>query len=114
MALSLAGRNGFAPVKSHLLWLHHNIIPFEDITAGPHVVIDYDRMLSRPRFELQRIAERPCNLPVMDESSVDEFVAGFLDPQLRHFVPDENSRRATAGLELVSATGLSSAVGAGA
>ena len=100
VALSLAGRNGFAPVKSHLLWLHHNIIPFEDITAGPHVVVDYDRMLSRPRFELQRIAEA-MQLPVMDESSVDEFVAGFLDPQLRHFVPDEN-RREAAGLELIS------------
>ena len=69
MALSLAGRNGFAPVKSHLLWLHHNIIPFEDITAGPHVVVDYDRMLSRPRFELKAHGENSAEamqLPVKD------------------------------------------------
>ena len=100
VASSLAGRNGFAPLKSHLLWLHHNIIPFEDIAAGPHVVVDYDRMLSRPRSELQRIAEA-MQLPATDESSVDEFVAGFLDTELRHFVPDGN-RQEAAGLELVS------------
>ena len=100
VALSLAGRNNFAPVKSHLLWLHHNIIPFEDITAGPHVVVDYDRMLSRPRPELQRIVEA-MQLPATDESSVDEFVAGFLDTELRHFVSD-GQRKEAAGLELVS------------
>ena len=100
VALSLAGRNGFAPVKSHLLWLHHNIIPFEDITAGAHVVVDYDRMLSRPRAELKRIAAS-MHLPVKDASSVDEFVADFLDPGLRHFASGEN-RTATVGLELVA------------
>ena len=100
VALSLAGRNGFAPVKSHLLWLYHNIIPFEDIRAGPHVVVDYDRMLSQPRGELQRIAEA-MRLPLRDESSVDEFVADFLDPELRHFESEEHSTEA-AGPELLS------------
>ena len=100
VALSLAGRNNFDPVKSHLLWLHHNIIPFDDITAAPHVVVDYDQMLSQPRPELQRIVEA-MQLTVTDKSSVDEFVAGFLDTNLRHFVPDEN-RNEAAGPELVS------------
>ena len=100
VASSLAGRNGFAPVKSHLLWLHHNIAPFEDIAAGAHVVVDYDRMLSRPRAELKRIAES-MHLPAQDESAVDEFVADFLDPGLRHFESGE-STMAAAGPELLA------------
>ncbi len=108
VAASLARRNGFDPVKSHLLWLSHNIVPFEDITAGIHVVVDYDRMLSRPRPELQRIAQA-MQLPARDESAVDEFVAGFLDPQLRHFLPDklrdeppDEKETAAAGPELIA------------
>ena len=97
---SLARRNGFDPVKSHLLWLCHNVNPFEDITAGTHVVVDYDRMLGRPRPELQRIAGA-MHLPATDESGVDEFLADFLDPGLRHFAPDGNTG-AAAGPELVS------------
>ena len=100
VASSLAGRNGFDPVKSHLLWLHHNIIPSKDITAGSHVVVDYDRMLNRARPELQRIAQA-MQLPVDDASSVDEFVAGFLDPGLRHFSSDQYTE-ATAGPALLS------------
>ncbi|MDE0001832.1 MAG: glycosyltransferase [Rhodospirillaceae bacterium] len=100
VALSLARRNGFAHVKSHLLWLHHNIVPFEDITADEHVVVDYDRMLGRPRDELKRIAES-MRLPGPRASSINEFVAGFLDPDLRHFVSDEYGT-AAAGLELVA------------
>ena len=99
VAQSLASRDGFDSVKSHLLWLRHNIIPFEDIRAGGHVVVDYDRMLSQPRFELQRIAES-MQLPAKDDSSVDEFVAGFLDSGLRHFVADGDTN-ATAGSELI-------------
>ena len=100
VAQSLARRNGFDSVKSHLLWLRHNIIPFEDIMAGAHVVVDYDRMLSQPRPELRRMAES-MQLPAKDDSSVDEFVAGFLDSGLRHFVAGGDTS-ATAGSELIS------------
>ena len=36
--------------------MSHNAIPFDDIAAGRHVVVDYDRMLNDPRSELRRMA----------------------------------------------------------
>ena len=98
VAQSLASRDGFGSLKSHLLWLNHNLNPFEDIAANPHVLLDYDRMLGQPQRELERIAQAlalgPANGP-----SVDEFTGQFLDAGLQHFgVPDEGPPRVGAEL----------------
>ncbi len=84
VAQSLAHRDGFPSLKSHLLWLNHNLSPFEDVSAKSHVVVDYDRMLSRPQHELERIAAALRLGPVQGET-VDAFIQEFLDAKLRHF-----------------------------
>ncbi len=84
VAQSLARRDGFGSLKSHLLWLNHNLNPFEDITASQHVLIDYDRLLSQPRREITRIGEALALEPA-DGSVVDAFINDFLDTGLKHF-----------------------------
>ncbi len=84
VARSLARRDGFSPLKSHLLWLRHNNLPFDDIAANRHVLVDYDRMLRAPRAELERIADALA-LSLDNESAIAEFSGSFLDPGLRHF-----------------------------
>ena len=101
VAQSLAGRDGFSPLKSHLLWLNHNLAPYADVAANRHVVVDYDRVLMEPGAELGRIAESLA-LGMDDEAAVDEFVEAFLDPGLRHFQAQDGPG-AGAGLERVAA-----------
>ncbi len=101
VARSLARRDGCTPLKSHLLWLRHNTIPFRDIAANRHVVVDYDRMLRQPRVELQRMAGA-LTLEVEDEPAIAGFADRFLDPGLRHFGHDGESTAST-GLGLVAA-----------
>ena len=84
VAQSLARRDGFGSLKSHLLWLNHNLNPFEDITANQHVLLDYDRLLSQPRREITRIGEALALEPA-DGSAVDAFINDFLDTGLKHF-----------------------------
>ena len=84
VAQSLARRDGFGSLKSHLLWLNHNLNPFEDITANQHVLLDYDRLLSQPRREITRIGEALALQPA-DGSAVDAFINDFLDTGLKHF-----------------------------
>ena len=84
VAQSLARRDGFDSLKSHLLWLNHNLNLFEDVIANSHVLIDYDRMLEQPRREIRRIAGALALEPT-DDSAVDAFIDGFLDAGLKHF-----------------------------
>ena len=111
VAQSLAHRDGFPSLKSHLLWLNHNLSPFEDVSAKSHVVVDYDRMLSRPQHELERLAAALRLGPVQGET-VDAFIQEFLDAKLRHFTALE---KAAPGIRCgaVGGTGLQSAVGRG-
>ena len=100
VAQSLARRDGFSPLKSNLLWLSHNLIPFDDIAANRHVVVDYDRMLGNPGAELQRMADL-LDLGSDDEAAFEEFAEIFVDPGLRHFQWRKEAD-AGAGLELVA------------
>jgi len=81
---SLMRRNGFDSLKSHLLWLNHNLIPFDDIVRHRHVVVDYDRMLRGPEFELKRMADALVLEPD-DAEAIEEFAEAFLDRSLSHF-----------------------------
>ena len=84
VAQSLQRRNGFDSLKSHLLWLNHNHLPFDDVAGHPHVVVDYDRMLSGPEGELKRVAEALLLEPD-DAGAIGEFADEFLDRSLSHF-----------------------------
>ena len=86
VAQSLAHRNGFGSLQSHLLWLNHNLAPFADIAANPHVVVDYDRLLDQPRQEMERMAGALALQSTLGQV-VEEFIGGFLDPDFRHFGP---------------------------
>ena len=101
VAQSLTRRDGFTPLKSHLLWLRHNIIPFADIAASRHVVVDYDRMLSGPRVELRRIVGALA-LEAENDPAIADFADSFLDSDLRHFQSGGESAT-SAGLEWVVA-----------
>ena len=84
VAGSLRHRNRFGPLKSHLLWMSHNLAPYRDIAAHRHAVVDYDLMLAQPRVELARMAES-LELDTTGGDSVDAFVDEFVDAGLRHF-----------------------------
>ena len=84
VAQSLKRRDGFDSLKSNLLWLSHNLIPFDDIARHRHVVVDYDRMLEQPKEQLGRIADA-LMLELADAEPIDEFASAFLDRGLSHF-----------------------------
>ena len=100
VAQSLARRDGFDSLKSHLLWLNHNLNLFDDLIANRHVLLDYDRMLDQPRREVARIADA-LSLEPANENAVSEFIGQFLDASLNHFgLPKEKPLR--TGVELVA------------
>ena len=99
VAQSLTRRNGFDSLKSHLLWLHHNLIPLGDIASHPHVVVDYDRMLMEPKRELGRVAEALVLEPD-DAEAINEFAEAFLDRGLSHYEEPRESRSALGARQL--------------
>ena len=70
---------------SHCLWLLYMVPYLRMIAQKPFVVTDYDLLMDDPRGQLERI-RRALEIPPTDTSSVEieDFVANFLDPQLRH------------------------------
>ena len=99
VAQSLMCRNGFDSLKSHLLWLNHNLIPCDDIVRHCHVVVDYDRMLRSPEVELKRMAEA-LMLEPDDAEAIGEFSEAFLDPSLSHFEESDKSGSAVGAQQL--------------
>lgn len=92
-AQSLQRRDGFAPIKSHLLWLQHTTRMVLDTSVGQigsqqaasrRVVVSFERLLGAPLAELQRVS-RVLELD-FDRSSdaVREYLSGFLDRNLEH------------------------------
>ncbi len=92
-AQSLQRRDGFAAIKSHLLWLQHTAGMVLDTSnpgtgaahaAARRAVVSFERLLAEPLAELQRLA-RLLELP-FDPSSdaLRDYLSGFLDRQLEH------------------------------
>ena len=100
VAQSLMRRDGFDSLKSHLLWLNHNLIPFDDIARHPHVVVDYDRMLEQPKGQLRRIADA-LMLELADAKAIDDFASAFLDRSLSHF-EELGASHSVVGAELLA------------
>ena len=99
VAQSLMRRNGFDALKSHLLWLNHNLIPCDDIVRHLHVVVDYDRMLRGPEVELKRMADA-LMLEPDDAEAIGEFSEVFLDPSLSHFEATDEGVSAVGAQQL--------------
>lgn len=83
VARSLERRDGFAPVKSGLLWLQHNLLAEKATRGRPRLFVNYETMLAEP----SRVAERLVraideNLGTKVDGNIDGF-AGFVDPELR-------------------------------
>ncbi|HSE13248.1 MAG TPA: sulfotransferase, partial [Rudaea sp.] len=88
VAASLAARDGFAPAKSHLLWLQH-LLEAERATRGhPRIFVNYERVLADWRAELARISGAlDISWPAQGadaDRQIDEFIA----PSLRHHRSD--------------------------
>jgi|GEM_PF-427217 len=89
VAKSLAKRNGFDTEKSYLLWLGHVIASLSGTVGEKCVLIDYDRLMQSPDFELNRIAKqldleiRPAELKI--------YKSEFLNDGLRHTLYDLNA-----------------------
>ncbi len=87
VARSLAARNGFAPEKSHLLWLEHYLSALWETQGRPWIAVDYDELIADPVAQLRRIAGK---LAVPVDASVQEalrvYARDFISPELRHAV----------------------------
>ncbi|HEY9724289.1 MAG TPA: hypothetical protein V6D47_19970 [Oscillatoriaceae cyanobacterium] len=79
---SLARRDGMSPEWAHLLWLVHMVPYLTLIREHPHVVVDFDRLLSAPPHELGRIARALDLTPDME--AVERYAAEFLSSGLRN------------------------------
>lgn len=75
-------RDAMEPNWAHLLWLVYLLPHLELIAPHRHVVVDYDRLLTDPRGQLRRVAERLDLTP--DAAAIDVYAEGFLSNSLRH------------------------------
>lgn len=82
---SLTTRDGLDVRRSAWLWLVHFAASLAYTQGRPRVVVDYDRLLADPRWELARVA-RAFGLPEPAEHDpgLVEFRTAFLSPDLRH------------------------------
>jgi hypothetical protein len=82
VARSLAARDGFTEAKSYDLWMEHTLGALAGTRDEARLCVDYDELMLDPARQVRRIS-RFLARPV-DESACQEYVARFLDPQLRH------------------------------
>ena len=79
---SLAGRNGFAEDKSYRLWLEHTLSALAGTRGEARLCVDYDELMLDPARQMRRIGKSLGR--AVDEAACQDYVAHFLDPQLRH------------------------------
>ena len=84
VARSLESRDGFAPEKSFLLWLYHNVEAERWSRGHRRVFVAFDQLLADPAATIRRIGGAlGCAWPVPLETGM-RAVASFLEPSLRH------------------------------
>lgn len=85
VARSLNKRNDIAFEKGYLLWLQH-VLPILRHTAGTavRVVVEYDRLLAQPRFELSRLAAALGFEFSSNDAELDSYINEFLEGDLQH------------------------------
>jgi glycosyltransferase involved in cell wall biosynthesis/uncharacterized coiled-coil protein SlyX len=88
VAKSLSSRDGFDSERSYLLWLGHVLRSLDGTANDKRILVDYDRMMQSPEYELNRIA-KGLGLQI-DQGEVKTYKAEFLDLALRHSVYESN------------------------
>jgi len=85
VASSLLERQGMDAATSHSLWLLYMVPYLGRIANKPFVITDYDLFMAEPLRQLERITQT-LDLPRAEETDarVEDFVANFIDPGLRH------------------------------
>jgi O-antigen biosynthesis protein len=75
----------FDAATAHGLWLIHMVPYLSWIAQKPFVVTDYDLLMNDAQGQLERI-RHALEIPPTDTSSgeIEDFVAHFIDPELRH------------------------------
>ena len=82
VADSLKYRDGFPEEKSLHLWLTHTLNSLFHTHSHRRVVVDYDRLLTAPGVELDRISTH-LGLEIREDLA-KEYISEFLDGSLRH------------------------------
>jgi hypothetical protein len=83
VAKSLESRNQISAEKSYYLWLQHVVFSILETRGSKRLVVDYDRLLDKPREELERIA-KTLHLTAVSADSLEEYRDQYLDKRLRH------------------------------
>ena len=79
---SLTKRDGLDAEHCCLLWMGHVITSLTYSADKKRVLVDYDRLMHSPDYELNRIAKN-LNLEV-DPAALQSYKTEFLDGELRH------------------------------
>lgn len=90
VADSLGKRDGFEPLKTHLLWLYYMVAGIVATQGRRRVVVDFDRLLDDPAGQLRRMAGA-LGLDGWDEQAYADYAHEFLSPGMRHtrYDPDQ-------------------------
>lgn len=88
VAKSLAKRDGFDARKSYLLWLGHVITSLSGTVGEGCVIVDYDRLMESPEYELHRIAK--CLELEINQTGLQIYKSEFINEGLRHTLYDQN------------------------
>ena len=83
VAESLRKRDGFESEKSYFLWLEHQLAAVLGTVGQTRVVVEYDRLMADPGFELFRIA-KALSLPDPEATALADYQNDFLEEGLRH------------------------------
>jgi hypothetical protein len=73
----------FDAATAHGLWLVHMVPYLSWIAEKPFVITDYDLLMNDAQGELERI-RHALEIPPADFRQIEDFVAHFIDPELRH------------------------------
>lgn len=85
VAQSLAKRDGFHPVKSHLLWLIYELSAVSGTHGKDRIFIDYDVLMEDPVGQLCRIANViGISLEELPIETIQKYSRDFLADELRH------------------------------
>ncbi len=88
VAMSLTKRDGFDAEKNYFLWLGHVVESLSGTVGLRRVVVDYDKLMRSPEFEVNRIAKQ-LDLEI-DLAELQSYSSEFLDKALQHTVYDLN------------------------
>lgn len=79
---SLGKRDHFSREKSYMLWLEYTMTAMCGVGFGHALLVDYDRLMSFPEEELERVSNW-LDLPLIKEE-VGKYCRDFLEKSLRH------------------------------